>query len=517
MGFRAVHAQWGTVFAHLPDLGCGRSWEEVWKVRPPEPIVCVECLHPMYAKTSSSGLRFFAHAPHAPDCEIARQGESEAHHLLKLELTNAARDAGAHAEMEVRAADGSWRADVLATDPGGTWSMALEAQLSPITAVDIAARTERMAGDGVTACWFSDRPQPPWLGTVPSVRLAPADTGGLAVTEGLVKFERGSWTVPADVGLADFLRWVFTGRVVQHAPRTGLRYPLRKLPLVWTAPQYVAAEDRYLVEQAERDRLQQERQAAYQRKRERERAAIRAKNEISRARALRRATVVEETVRRECGGVSSPEHSRITARPGVRAAVDYLAERGITAAAGFSFSQSRWAGGVPLVGDDGVPVAVLSPEPSLVRSDAFLLLAGMLLLFQTRAEHQRFDRNTRRRRMVPTGGYQVELLSADPAAPPSAAPPARPHRRTGATCSCRQPSLAVTIARRQYPAKPSTTMGPAATLFIASCLTCGGRYDKPWRRTITVPQQRAPDGAATVEKVEAHPQQEEEPCGQDDS
>lgn len=33
------------------------------------------------------------------DCEIARQGESEAHHLLKLELASAARDAGAHAEL----------------------------------------------------------------------------------------------------------------------------------------------------------------------------------------------------------------------------------------------------------------------------------------------------------------------------------------------------------------------------------------------------------------------------------
>ena len=34
MAFRAVHAQWGTVFAHLPDLGCGQAWEAVWKVRP---------------------------------------------------------------------------------------------------------------------------------------------------------------------------------------------------------------------------------------------------------------------------------------------------------------------------------------------------------------------------------------------------------------------------------------------------------------------------------------------------
>ena len=52
MAFRAVHAQWGTVFAHLPDLGCGRSWGEVWKVKLPAPLTCAECEHTMYAKTS---------------------------------------------------------------------------------------------------------------------------------------------------------------------------------------------------------------------------------------------------------------------------------------------------------------------------------------------------------------------------------------------------------------------------------------------------------------------------------
>lgn len=36
--------------------------------------------------------------------------------------------------------------------------MALEAQLSPITAADIIARTDRMREHGVTSCWFSDRP-----------------------------------------------------------------------------------------------------------------------------------------------------------------------------------------------------------------------------------------------------------------------------------------------------------------------------------------------------------------------
>ena len=488
MAFRAVHAQWGAVFAHLPDLGCGRSWEAVWKVRPLAPIVCAECRHPMYAKTSRSGLRFFAHSPHAPNCEIARQGESEAHHLLKLELASAARDAGAHAELEVRAPDGSWRADVLAADPGGAWSMALEAQLSPITAADIAARTERMYADGVSVCWFSDRPQPPWLGTVPSARLAAAEAGDLVVAEGLAKFTSLGWTVPDGVSLTDFLRWAFTGKVVQHAPRARLRYPLRQLPLVWTAPQYATAEGRHLIEQAERERLWQERQAAYQRKREKERAAIRAKNEISRARALRRATVVEATVRRECGGSSSPEHCRIMGRPDVQRAVAFLQERGIAATAGFSISQARWAGGVPLVGEDGVPVAVLSPEPARVRGDTFPLLAGMLLLFPSRAEQQRFDRNTRRRRKSPADGYRMEHTegAADERAEQAVRQAAAPRcRLTGRPCACPEPYLVVTISGREYRAEPNSQMGPAAALYRASCRTCGGPYDKPWRRTRT--------------------------------
>ncbi|KIZ17586.1 hypothetical protein [Streptomyces natalensis] len=70
-----------------------------------------------------------------------------AHHLLKLELTAAVRDAGAHAELEVRGPEGVWRADVLASDAAGAWKMALEAPLLPITLDDIAARTEVLHGD----------------------------------------------------------------------------------------------------------------------------------------------------------------------------------------------------------------------------------------------------------------------------------------------------------------------------------------------------------------------------------
>lgn len=146
MAFRAVHKEWGAVFAHLPDLGCGQDWRAVWKVRPPVPLACNECGHRMHAKVSRHGLRFFAHAPGAPTCALAL--ETIAHHLLKLELANAARAAGVHAEMEVRGPDGAWRADVLASDPGGAWRWALEAQLAPITADDITARIPLVNADG---------------------------------------------------------------------------------------------------------------------------------------------------------------------------------------------------------------------------------------------------------------------------------------------------------------------------------------------------------------------------------
>ncbi|MFD8625206.1 hypothetical protein ACFV4E_15125 [Streptomyces hygroscopicus] len=244
MAFRAVHAQWGTVFAHLPDLGCGRSWDQVWKVKPPAPLTCDECRHSMYAKRSPSGLRFFAHAPGAPECALA--GETLAHHLLKLELAAAAREAGAHAELEVRGPEGAWRADVLASDPAGAWRMALEAQLSPITPDDIAARMERMQADGVPSVWFSDRYRPPWFGRVPAVRVKAVVGGGLVVVEGLAKFSGGQWEAGPQVPLVEFFRWVFADRVVAHWRRAPVRSPLQARRSVWTAPLYAQQEAAHL-------------------------------------------------------------------------------------------------------------------------------------------------------------------------------------------------------------------------------------------------------------------------------
>ncbi|MFD0242045.1 competence protein CoiA family protein [Streptomyces decoyicus] len=441
----------------------------------------------MYAKTSRSGLRFFAHAPHAPDCEIALQGESEAHHLLKLELASAARDAGAHAEMEVRAPDGSWRADVLATDPGGGWTMALEAQLSPITAADITARTARMREHGVTSCWFSDRPRPPWLGTVPSIRLATDADGGLTVVEGLARFTGSGWQVPPPPSLTDFLRWVFAGKILPHAPRTSLWYPLRQLPQVWTAPQYVIAEDAYLAEEEKRQRFQQERQAAYREKREKELAQKRARNAESRARAIANATTVEEKARQPHRRAESTLHDELMERADVQAAVAFLASDAynIPVVAGWSSSEGHWAGGVPLIRtDEWVPTAVLDPEPGELSGDALLLLAGLLLLFSTKARKERFERNTRRRRRVPIDGWYTDFLADLPAQALAPSGAKAHHRRKPEECTCPQPQLVAKISRAEYPAEPAEEMGPAAGLYTTVCRRCGRPYQRPWRRVL---------------------------------
>lgn len=297
----------------------------------------------MYAKTSRAGLRFFAHAPGAPICALSL--ESVAHHLLKLELAGATRDAGAHAELEVRGPDGTWRADVLASDPAGDWKMALEAQLAPITEADLSARTERMCADCVTSIWFSDRLRPPWLGTVPSVRLAAADSngGGLLVAEGLVKFNGRGWGAAPQVTIADFLGWVFAGKVIPHAPRTALRYPLRPLPRIWTAPQYIAAEDAHLVDKECRRRIQEARMAAARQAREKKRERIRAENAISRAKALEQATAVERAARTDRAGTGRMRELAIGYRLGIDQPLALLAsEYGVTATVGWSAGDPRY-------------------------------------------------------------------------------------------------------------------------------------------------------------------------------
>lgn len=435
----------------------------------------------MYAKTSRSGLRFFAHAPGAPNCALGL--ESVAHHLLKLELANAARDAGAHAELEVPGPGGAWRADVLATDPAGHWKTALEAQLAPITAVGITARTDKMRADGVTSIWFSDRPRPPWLGTVSSVRLErPDGANHLAVAEGLMKFQSRSWkAVPAS--LPQFLTWAFAGRIVPHSPRTPTQYPQRPLATVWTAPQYISAEDTHLVEEERRQREHETRTAALRAAWEKKRDAIMAKNSVSRAKALEEAAEAEQAARTAQTG--RLREVAIRFRSGVDLALAKLADdHGITATVGFSTGDPRYAGGVPLVDENGTPAAVFDPDPGRVRGHAFRLLAGLLLIFPSQTSQRRFEKATKRAKHEPIDGYHVDSVGTPGSSAARSGPRVSSSERS---CACTNPQLVARIKNAEYPAEPSAQMGPAAALFRPQCLSCGGKYDKPWRRTSSTP------------------------------
>ncbi|MEW2417466.1 hypothetical protein AB0953_27585 [Streptomyces sp. NPDC046866] len=98
---------------------------------------------------------------------------------------------------------------------------------------------------------------------------------------------------------------------------------------------------------------------------------------------------------------------------------------------------------------------------------------------------KRFDRNTRNRarRRVPVDGWKTQHTEAAPARRPATKP--RPPSRavgTAGLCACPQPHLTAVISGHTYLAEPCEHITPAAAIYTASCGTCGGTYDKPWRR-----------------------------------
>lgn len=224
MPLTAVHKDRGVLDATDDDLGCGWSWDDVYRVRPRVVMSCRTCGHGLHAKVSSTGLRFFAHDRNAPACPGT--GESVAHHLLKSVLIRAAREAGFDAQLEVDGPGGRWRADVLVTAPGGR-RIALEAQLSPISRNDVLERTRRFEVDQVEVCWFTDR-QTRWLGSAPAVQIC---TTSWQITAGVTGFftapcycdrvcpldEHGFWerTEPT---LADFTARMLQGELVPADP-----------------------------------------------------------------------------------------------------------------------------------------------------------------------------------------------------------------------------------------------------------------------------------------------------------
>lgn len=285
MAFAAIHPEAGRIDATQPDLGCGLSWAVVHRTRPRVALRCPDCGHGVHAKVSTRKLRYFAHDPGRPaDCVWLN--ESLEHHLLKLELATGIRAAGWHADLEVRADDGSWRADVLASSHDGNDWMAWEAQLSPITDEDIRERTARYAADGIDVCWVSPAERSvPWINAVPSIRVRdPLEDQPWTVTDGVAAFDypHGTWLAVENLALEVFIRSVLHAQVSTHVvlPRyrriwfaAEKRYARRQL--IWTTASHIEAEARHEVmrqrqEARRRQREEEERQAEEGRRREAE-------------------------------------------------------------------------------------------------------------------------------------------------------------------------------------------------------------------------------------------------------
>ncbi|MET9782420.1 competence protein CoiA family protein [Nocardiopsis alba] len=270
MAFTAIHPEYGRIDATLGNLGCGLDWSQVHRVRPRINLTCPECEWGVHAKHSSRGLRFFAHNAKRPaDCQLSN--ESVEHHLLKLELATAIRQAGWYAELEVRADGGSWRADVLASSLDGTRRMAWEAQLSAITVEELRERTARYLDEGIGVCWVSPRGEVPWLSSVAAVRVtAPKEDSHVwTVADGLAKFmpRLGSWVRVSDIDLTTFVRWALKEQVTPHTilpryRRVRLKPEgnLSRRSLCWASPKSTAAESRHEQMRSRQDEQKKRRQ-----------------------------------------------------------------------------------------------------------------------------------------------------------------------------------------------------------------------------------------------------------------
>ena len=150
-------------FSIPPDL-----WNEIAagnRVRRDLRMPC--CNARVSLKRSALGLQFFAHVGRGG---CATGDESPEHLMLKQIAVDAARVRGWHAETEVAAADGSWRADVLATR--GRARVAVEVQWSPQDDAETLRRQAQYAAAGVRGLWLFRQRGFPVSAGVPALRVA---------------------------------------------------------------------------------------------------------------------------------------------------------------------------------------------------------------------------------------------------------------------------------------------------------------------------------------------------------
>jgi hypothetical protein len=109
-------------------------------------------------RRSRLGRRFFYHRTTRRVPRCAWVGETPAHLLAKGTIALACRQAGYRVTTEARGPGGRWIADVLATSPGASRSLAFEVQWSAQSLDATLARQAAYAADGVRGCWFFRHP-----------------------------------------------------------------------------------------------------------------------------------------------------------------------------------------------------------------------------------------------------------------------------------------------------------------------------------------------------------------------
>lgn len=129
-------------------------------------------------------LHIFAHNPHEGDrCRRLGWDESPGHHRLKRQLARGARRAGWTVELEVQAHP-ECRADVVATNPTGDKTHALEAQLAGLSTHDALERHKNYVNE-FGRCTWTHTGRREWSTQVPSLRVDAQDqsivVGGILI------------------------------------------------------------------------------------------------------------------------------------------------------------------------------------------------------------------------------------------------------------------------------------------------------------------------------------------------
>ena len=163
------------------------------------------------AKRSALGTRYFAH--YRADCGHAHKPETPEHLAAKEAVIAAATAAGWDARDEVRSADGTWIADVLAQK--GDRRVAFEVQWSRQGIATYRDRTERYARAGIETMWLVRHSTPVLAAEQPVVEMLPhADPA----VEHLVRRPGSRGTVT----LAGVVTAFLDGRLAWASPRPAL-------------------------------------------------------------------------------------------------------------------------------------------------------------------------------------------------------------------------------------------------------------------------------------------------------